>query len=63
MLESVACVVLQGIKLQYWLSAWDLFGSARAHASLLRQHRFLRFLPIRFEVWREVGREECSLEG
>ncbi|PRW60843.1 family transcriptional regulator [Chlorella sorokiniana] len=39
----------QGVKLQYWQSAWDLFGTARAYASLQRQQRFLRFLPIRFE--------------
>ncbi|KAL4856779.1 Propionyl-CoA carboxylase alpha chain [Chlorella vulgaris] len=37
-----------GVKVQFWLSAWELYGFARQYASLAEQPG-LNFMPVRFE--------------
>ncbi|EFN59595.1 hypothetical protein CHLNCDRAFT_132983 [Chlorella variabilis] len=38
----------RGVKLQWWMSSWELYGFARQYASLAVQPG-LRFVPLRFE--------------
>jgi hypothetical protein len=38
-----------GVKAQFWMSAWELYGFARQYAGLAVQPG-LRFMPLRFEV-------------
>ena len=47
-----------GVKAQFWMSAWELYGFARQYAGLAVQPG-LRFMPVRFEVCQPACAGAC----